>query len=71
MTLVCICSLLLLLFLMYALGYIAQFIFETAKVSQLFCHQIIWNMKANCYKDDAAEIVSSMHVFVSAPLTRE
>ncbi|KAG1849308.1 hypothetical protein DFJ58DRAFT_795151 [Suillus subalutaceus] len=38
------------------LGYIAQFIFETAKVSQLFCHQIIWNMKANCYKDDAAEI---------------
>ncbi|KAG2132611.1 hypothetical protein BD769DRAFT_1666055 [Suillus cothurnatus] len=42
------------------LGYIAQFIFETAKVSQLFCHQIIWNMKANCYKDDAAEIEDPM-----------
>ncbi|KAJ6618823.1 hypothetical protein B0H10DRAFT_2217316 [Mycena sp. CBHHK59/15] len=34
------------------LGYVARFIFETAKISQLFCHQIIWNMKANCYKDD-------------------
>ncbi|KAG2135222.1 uncharacterized protein EDB93DRAFT_1242600 [Suillus bovinus] len=42
------------------LGYIAQFIFETAKVSQLFCHQIIWNMKANCYKDDAAEVEDPM-----------
>lgn len=39
------------------LGYVKRFIFETAKISQLFCHQIIWNMKANCYKDDAAEIV--------------
>ncbi|KZT27321.1 atypical/PIKK/PI4K protein kinase [Neolentinus lepideus HHB14362 ss-1] len=38
------------------LGYVARFIFETAKISQLFCHQIIWNMKANCYKDDAAEV---------------
>ncbi|KAF9246393.1 hypothetical protein BU15DRAFT_85159 [Melanogaster broomeanus] len=43
-----------------ALGYIARFILETAKISQLFCHQIIWNMKANCYKDDAAEIEDSM-----------
>jgi hypothetical protein len=23
----------------------------------LFCHQIIWNMKANCYKDDGGEVV--------------
>ncbi|KAL4260020.1 PI3/PI4-kinase family protein [Pleurotus pulmonarius] len=38
------------------LGYVARFIFETAKISQLFCHQIIWNMKANCYKDDSMEI---------------
>ncbi|KAI0075272.1 hypothetical protein K474DRAFT_1676500 [Panus rudis PR-1116 ss-1] len=37
-------------------GYVARFIFETAKISQLFCHQIIWNMKANCYKDDSAEV---------------
>ncbi|KII89099.1 hypothetical protein PLICRDRAFT_698221 [Plicaturopsis crispa FD-325 SS-3] len=41
-------------------GYVAQFIFETAKISQLFCHQIIWNMKANCYKDDAAEVEDPM-----------
>lgn len=43
-----------------ALGYVEQFIFETAKISQLFCHQIIWNMKANCYKDDAGEIEDAM-----------
>ncbi|KAJ7709476.1 hypothetical protein B0H17DRAFT_1155491 [Mycena rosella] len=42
------------------LGYVARFIFETAKISQLFCHQIIWNMKANCYKDDAAEVEDPM-----------
>ncbi|KAJ7632956.1 hypothetical protein FB45DRAFT_913996 [Roridomyces roridus] len=42
------------------LGYVARFIFETAKISQLFCHQIIWNMNANCYKDDAAEIEDPM-----------
>ncbi|KAG1855241.1 hypothetical protein F4604DRAFT_1932302 [Suillus subluteus] len=46
--------------LLQPFGYIARFIFETAKVSQLFCHQIIWNMKANCYKDDAAEIEDPM-----------
>lgn len=44
--------------LITSLGYVARFIFETAKISQLFCHQIIWNMKANCYKDDAAEVVN-------------
>ncbi|KAJ3734042.1 hypothetical protein DFJ43DRAFT_1065841 [Lentinula guzmanii] len=42
------------------LGYVSRFIFETAKISQLFCHQIIWNMKANCYKDDSAEIEDPM-----------
>ncbi|TFK30200.1 atypical/PIKK/PI4K protein kinase [Coprinopsis marcescibilis] len=42
------------------LGYVARFIFETAKISQLFCHQIIWNMKANCFKDDAAEVEDPM-----------
>lgn len=40
-------------------GYVERFIFETSKISQLFCHQIIWNMKANCFKDDAGEIVSA------------
>jgi phosphatidylinositol 4-kinase len=38
-------------------GYVSHFIFDTVRISQLFCHQIIWNMKANCYKDDAAEEV--------------
>ncbi|KZV73387.1 atypical/PIKK/PI4K protein kinase [Peniophora sp. CONT] len=42
------------------LGYVAHFIFEQAKVSQLFCHQIIWNMKANTYKDDNAELADPM-----------
>ncbi|KAH7923479.1 hypothetical protein BV22DRAFT_1036261 [Leucogyrophana mollusca] len=42
------------------LGYVARYVFETARISQLFCHQIIWNMKANCYKDDAAEIEDPM-----------
>lgn len=28
-------------------------------MSQLFCHQIVWNMKANCYKGDVAEVVRS------------
>ncbi|KAF8163506.1 hypothetical protein B0H34DRAFT_795214 [Crassisporium funariophilum] len=48
------------------LGYVARFIFETAKISQLFCHQIIWNMKANCYKDDAAEIEDPMKPVLDA-----
>jgi phosphatidylinositol 4-kinase len=39
------------------LGYVARFIFETSKISQLFCHQIIWNMKANTYRDD--DVVSN------------
>ena len=43
-----------------SIGYVARFIFDTAKISQLFCHQIIWNMKANCYRDDLGEIVSAL-----------
>lgn len=34
------------------LGYVERFICETARVSQLFCHQIIWNMKANTHRGD-------------------
>ncbi|PWY97959.1 hypothetical protein BCV70DRAFT_202448 [Testicularia cyperi] len=41
-------------------GYVEHFIFETSKISQLFCHQIIWNMKANSYKDDDASEPDAM-----------
>lgn len=39
------------------LGYVQRYIIETAKFSQLFAHQIIWNMKANAYKDEDSRIV--------------
>ena len=35
-----------------ALGHIEHFIIKTAGFSQLFAHQIIWNIKANSYKDE-------------------
>ena len=38
------------------LGYVQRYIVETAKFSQLFAHQIIWNMKANAYKDEDSTI---------------
>ncbi|KAF6763882.1 atypical/PIKK/PI4K protein kinase [Ephemerocybe angulata] len=52
------------------LGYVGRFIFETAKISQLFCHQIIWNMKANCYKDDGAEIEDPMKPVFDAMIAK-
>ncbi|MCJ1471877.1 phosphatidylinositol-4- kinase [Lambiella insularis] len=39
-----------------ALGYVQRYIIETAKFSQLFAHQIIWNIKANAYKDEDSTI---------------
>ncbi|RKF82099.1 Phosphatidylinositol 4-kinase STT4 [Golovinomyces cichoracearum] len=38
------------------LGYVERYIVETAKYSQLFAHQIIWNMKANAFKDEESQI---------------
>ena len=46
-----------------ALGYVQRYIIETAKFSQLFAHQIIWNMKANAYKDEDSSIVSECFGF--------
>ncbi|KAK5022742.1 phosphatidylinositol-4- kinase [Exophiala sideris] len=37
------------------LGYVERYIVETGKVSQLFAHQIIWNIKANAYKDEDSQ----------------
>jgi phosphatidylinositol 4-kinase len=52
-----------------ALGYVERYIVETAKFSQLFAHQIIWNMKANAYKDEDSTIVSGIPVFRASVLT--
>lgn len=38
------------------LGYVEGFILTTARVSQRFAHQILWNMQANAYKDDDSTI---------------
>ncbi|KAK4561138.1 phosphatidylinositol-4- kinase [Recurvomyces mirabilis] len=47
-----------------ALGYVERYIVETAKFSQLFAHQIIWNIKANSYKDeDSQEPDSAKPIF--------
>lgn len=33
-------------------GYVEQYILETAQISQLFAHQIIWNILANLFKGE-------------------
>ncbi|CAG8562625.1 3182_t:CDS:10, partial [Scutellospora calospora] len=42
------------------LGYVERFILRAAKISQLFAHQIIWNMNANMYKDDESLVPDSL-----------
>lgn len=36
--------------------YVERFILDTAKLSTLFSHQIIWNMLANSYQDDEGTV---------------
>lgn len=43
-----------------AKGYVSRFIIETARVSSLFAHQIVWNMLANSYKDEEATVPDSL-----------
>ncbi|QPG76625.1 hypothetical protein FOA43_004017 [Brettanomyces nanus] len=42
------------------LGYIRRYILETGNVSQLFAHQIIWNMAANSYKDEDSNLPDAL-----------
>ncbi|CAK7204679.1 Phosphatidylinositol 4-kinase stt4 [Sporothrix eucalyptigena] len=53
-----------------ALGYVARHILETAQFSQLFAHQIIWNMKANAYKDDDSTIPDEIKPTLDNVMTR-
>lgn len=48
------------------LGYVQRYILETAKFSQLFAHQIIWNMTANAYKDEESSIVRTTSKSIDA-----
>jgi phosphatidylinositol 4-kinase A len=38
------------------LGYVERYIIEAGNFSQLFAHQIIWNIKANAYKDEESQV---------------
>ncbi|KAI1369409.1 phosphatidylinositol 3 [Xylaria arbuscula] len=53
-----------------ALGYVERYIIETAQFSQLFAHQIIWNMKANSYKDDDATIPDAIKPALDDVMTK-
>ena len=42
------------------LGYVERYIIEAGNLSQLFAHQIIWNMKANAYKDEESQVADTV-----------
>ncbi|KAJ2360739.1 phosphatidylinositol-4- kinase, partial [Coemansia sp. RSA 2611] len=41
-------------------GYVERAIISSAKISQHFAHQIIWNMKANMFKDEDSLVADSL-----------
>lgn len=41
-------------------GYVERAIISSAQISQHFAHQIIWNMKANMYKDEDSRVPDSL-----------
>lgn len=53
-----------------SLGYTERYILETAQFSQLFAHQIIWNMKANSYKGDDAEVPDEIKPTLDSVMTK-
>lgn len=52
-----------------ALGYIERYLSNTAQLSQMFAHQVIWNMKANAYKDEDSQIVSTSNRVVGIQMS--